>query len=51
MELEITSDTKLAREETTNVLSNLNKHGFHIQLAGNESIEDIMARIAAAKND
>jgi uncharacterized protein len=49
MELEITPDTKLARENTTTVLNNLEQHGFHIQLAGNESIETIMARIAAAK--
>ena len=50
MELEISSDTKLAREDTATVLSNLNEHGFHIQLPGNESLEDIMARIASAKN-
>ena len=49
MELEITADTKLAREDTTTVLSNLKEHGFHIQLPGNESIETIMARIASAK--
>ncbi len=50
MELEIAPDTRLAREDTATVLYNLKQHGFHIQLAGNESIEDIMARIAAAKN-
>jgi len=47
MELEITAETKLAREDAATVLSNLGEHGFHIQLAGNESIETIMARIAA----
>jgi len=49
MELEITPDTKLAREDTKTVLSNLKEHGFHIQLPGDESIETIMARIASAK--
>ncbi len=50
MELEIKPETKLAREDTTVVISNLKQHGFHIQLAINESVEDIMARIAANKN-
>lgn len=49
MELEMTPDTKLAREDTATVLSNLKEHGFHIQLPGDESIETIMARIASAK--
>ena len=49
MELEITPDTKLAREDTATVLSNLKEHGFHIQLPGDESIETIMARLASAK--
>ena len=46
MELDITPDTKLAREDTETVISNLREHGFHIQLAGDESVEAIMARIA-----
>ena len=50
MELEITTDKKLAREDTETVLSNLEEHGFHIQLPANDSLEDIMARIASAKN-
>ena len=49
MELEMTPDTKLAREDTTTVLSNLKEHGFHIQLPGDETVETIMARIASAK--
>ena len=49
MELEMTPDTKLAREDTATVLSNLKEHGFHIQLPGDESIETIMARLASAK--
>ena len=48
MELEIAAETKLAREDTPTVLNNLKEHGFHIQLAANESVEEIMARIASA---
>jgi len=46
MELDIKPETKLSREDTETVINNLNEHGFHIQLAGDESIEAIMARIA-----
>ncbi len=46
MELEITSRTKLARENIEIVLKNLKEHGFHLQLASNESVEAIMRRIA-----
>ena len=48
MELELTSETKLAREDTETVVSNLKEHGFHLQLAGDESVEAIMARIAGS---
>ena len=51
MELEITEETRLAREDTKTVLDNLKEHGFHIQLPGDESVEAIMARIAAAGTD
>jgi uncharacterized protein YcgL (UPF0745 family) len=50
MELDINADTRLAREDTATVLRNLNQHGFHIQLPGEESVEVIMARIAAGKS-
>jgi len=49
MELEITPDKKLAREDTETVLNNLEQHGFHLQLPTNESIEKIMTRIAENK--
>lgn len=49
MELEINDDTRLARENTATVMKNLEEHGFHIQLPSDESIETIMARIAAGK--
>jgi uncharacterized protein YcgL (UPF0745 family) len=50
MELELTPETKLAREDTQKVIDNLNEHGFHIQLPANETLEEIMARIAERKN-
>ncbi|MCK5394455.1 MAG: YcgL domain-containing protein [Gammaproteobacteria bacterium] len=50
MELDISPDTKLAKEDTTAVLNNLKEHGFHLQLPSDESVEAIMARIAAIKN-
>ena len=46
MELEITPETRLAREDTETVIGNLKEHGFHLQLPGDESIEGIMRRIA-----
>ena len=49
MEIEITPDTRLAREDTRTVISNLREHGFHLQLPSDESVETIMARIAASK--
>ena len=49
MELEITPETRLAREDTKTVLSNLKEYGFHIQLPADESVESIMARIANVK--
>jgi uncharacterized protein YcgL (UPF0745 family) len=46
MELEITPETRLAREDIETVLKNLEEHGFHLQLPGDESVEAIMRRIA-----
>jgi uncharacterized protein len=51
MELEITPDTRLAREDTEAVIKNLKEHGFHLQLPGDESVEVIMARVSADKNN
>ena len=50
MEIEITHHTRLAREDTGTVIRNLSEHGFHLQLANNESVETIMKRIAVEKN-
>ena len=46
MELELTPDRKLARENATSVRKNLSEKGFHLQLPGSESVEAMMARIA-----
>ena len=50
MEVDISEQTKLAREDVKTVIANLKAHGFHIQLPSKESVETIMARISAAKN-
>lgn len=50
MELEVTAETRLAKEDIETVLSNLKEHGFHIQLPSDESVEAIMARIAKSEN-
>ena len=46
MKLEITPETRLAREDTETVIGNLKQHGFHLQLPGDESVETMMQRIA-----
>jgi uncharacterized protein YcgL (UPF0745 family) len=46
MELDITPDTRLAREDTETVIGNLKQHGFHLQLPGDESVETMMQRIS-----
>ena len=45
MELNITPETRLAREDTETVIGNLKQHGFHLQLPGDESVETMMQRI------
>jgi uncharacterized protein YcgL (UPF0745 family) len=50
MELDLTADTKLAREDTPTVIKNLQKKGFHLQLPRDTSVEAIMARVASRGN-
>lgn len=45
MELEITADTQLAREDAATVIINLESKGFHLQLPREMPLEQIMARI------
>ena len=49
MELELGPEKKLAREDIDTVISNLEQHGFHLQLPSDESVEAIMTRIALNK--
>jgi len=49
MELELTPDRKLAKENITAVMKNLDDKGFHLQLPADTSIETIMSRIAQNK--
>ena len=46
MEIELNTDTKLARENPATVLENLHTHGFHIQLPDDTSVEALMEKIA-----
>ena len=46
MELEITPDSNLAREDAPTVVRNLEEKGFHLQLPRNTPVESIMSNIA-----
>lgn len=46
MELEITEDCKLAREDPKKVLHNLRENGFHLQLPPPTSIEHALKKLA-----
>lgn len=50
MELELTADRQLAREDVSMVVKNLSEKGFHLQLPRDTSIESIMTRIARGKS-
>lgn len=49
MELELTADRKLARENPAKVIDNLKLNGFHIQLPDEVTVEELAARIAREK--
>lgn len=46
MELELSSDKKLAREDAVKVIDNLRDQGFHLQMPSETSIDEILERIA-----
>ncbi|MDH5393017.1 MAG: YcgL domain-containing protein [Gammaproteobacteria bacterium] len=46
LELDITPQRKLAKENPETVINNLEEHGFHLQLPSEKSIEEIMTEIA-----
>ncbi len=47
MELELNAQRKLAKENTAEVIKNLQSQGFHIQMPSDTPIDDLLARIAA----
>lgn len=49
MELELSTDKELAKENPATVMGNLRNHGFHIQLPDDTSVEAMMAKIARKK--
>jgi hypothetical protein len=50
MEIELTPATKLACEDASTVMKNLQAKGFHLQLPKDTSVETIMTRIAKGRN-
>lgn len=46
MELEITADRQLAREDAATVINNLESRGFHLQLPREMPLEQIMSRMS-----
>jgi len=46
LEVDITPEKKLAKENPETVIANLTEHGFHLQLPSEKSIEEVMTEIA-----
>jgi uncharacterized protein YcgL (UPF0745 family) len=49
MELALSPERKLAREQATRIMENLTEHGFHLQLPDATPVEELMAKIARNK--
>lgn len=49
MELELSADKKLAKENPVTVMENLKENGFHLQLPNEMPIEELMSKIARKK--
>ncbi|MDH5484350.1 MAG: YcgL domain-containing protein [Gammaproteobacteria bacterium] len=49
MELELTADKKLAREDPVKIMDNLKTQGFHLQMPSETSVEELLKRIAEEK--
>jgi len=49
MELKLTADKKLVQEDAANVLENIAKQGFHLQMP--RDIEHLMVSVADEAND
>ena len=46
MELELKKDIKLAKENPADVIRNLQKQGFHLQMPSDTSIDQVLENIA-----
>ena len=46
MELDLSTDKKLAKENPAAIIANLKTNGFHIQLPDDTPVEALMAKIA-----
>ena len=46
MELELSADKKLAREDPRKVMDNLEKQGFHLQMPGDTPVDQLLENIA-----
>ena len=46
MELQLHKDKKLAKEDTTEVMNNLQEKGFHLQMPSDTPISEILEKIA-----
>lgn len=49
MELELTAEKKLAKEDPVKILNNLKTQGFHLQMPPETSVEKILEKIALDK--
>ena len=49
MELELSVNRELAKEDPQLVMKNLEESGFHLQLADETPVEELMARLARKK--
>jgi uncharacterized protein YcgL (UPF0745 family) len=49
MELELTAEKTLAKEDAVTVIKNLEEKSFHLQLPSDTTVEYIMSKIAKGK--
>ncbi|MCW8922921.1 MAG: YcgL domain-containing protein [Gammaproteobacteria bacterium] len=49
MELELSPDKKLAKEDPIKVMANLKENSFHLQLPDETPVEELMTKIAQKK--
>jgi uncharacterized protein YcgL (UPF0745 family) len=49
MELELSADRKLAKEDSEQVMKNLKENSFHLQLADETPVEELMSALTRKK--